>query len=82
MDGNRTFPVGTAIKYIGYCAKCNNKLGKVVKVQGDTCFIVLPQSICSSFSKRDSLPVPWSDIEPAIKVGEQLLFSFMETYLG
>ena len=78
MDSNRAFPVGTAIKYIGSCRKCNNKLGKVVKAQGDVCCIVLPQSTRTSFSGHDSIRVYWSEIESAIKVGEQLLFSFMD----
>ena len=73
----KKYPVGTKIKYIGHCAKCKGKAGKVVEVRGHICVITLPQSPCGVFHYNGTMQCPWQDIEPVAVKGEQLLFSFM-----
>lgn len=73
----KKYPVGTPIKYIGYCNKCKGNTGKIVEVRKLSCFITLPHSRCISAS-YGLLECNWSDVEPLLKKGEQLEFSFME----
>ena len=79
MAKSKTYPIGTKIKYIGYCKKCKGKTGKVIEVHNSTCTITLPQSTCNSAVDRGGTIIcPWSDIIPALVKNQQLLFSFME----
>lgn len=75
---DKPYPIGTAIKYIGYCQKCKGKIGKVVEITECNCWIVLPQSTCVIFVTHGRALVPWDDIELLKVKGQQLLFSFME----
>ncbi len=74
----KPYPVGTAIKYIGFCVKCRGKTGKIIGVGELNCWVVLPQSTCGIFTTQGKALVPWSDVELLTKKNEQLLFSFME----
>lgn len=76
---DKTYPIGTKIKYIGYCRKCDGKIGKVIKGYAHTCKITLPQSTCTSaVNMGGKIICSWSDVELAVRKNEQLLFSFME----
>ena len=75
---DKTYPIGTKIKYIGYCKKCKDKTGKVVDIWDNGCHVILPQSLCSAAGPENRLTCTWSDIVPMIKKNEQLLFAFME----
>lgn len=72
----KKYPVGTRIKYIGYCGKCKDQIGKVVEVGEDICYITLPQSTCGVFHYSGKMICNWKDIEPLALKGQQLLFDF------
>lgn len=74
----KRYPVGTKIKYNGYCTKCRGKIGEIVKVAENACYIVLPQSTCSAFDRNGKIVCSWSDIEPISVKNQQLLFAFMD----
>ena len=78
MDKKKTYPIGTKIKYIGYCKACKDKVGKVVGISEQTCWVVLPQSTCSAARGGRKVMCNWSDIIPIIVKNQQLLFSFMD----
>ena len=73
----KKYPIGTKIKYIGFCEKCGGNTGEIIKVYERSCRITLPHSHCLS-AKTGSIVCNWSDIELLIKKNEQLLFGFME----
>lgn len=75
----KTYPVGTQIKYIGYCDRCKGQIGKIVKgVDKYTCTITLPQSTCSAVvNGNGKIACPWSDVIPISIKHEQLVFEFM-----
>ena len=78
---DKTYPIGTKIKYIGYCTKCKDKIGKVIKIHDSTYTITLPQSTCyAAVNRGGTIVCSWSDIVPVpvLVKGQQLLFSFME----
>jgi len=75
---DKTYPIGTKIKYIGYCKKCKDKIGKIVEMRKNTCYITLPKSTCSAMRDTGKVMCNWSDVELAVRKNEQLLFSFME----
>lgn len=76
---NKTYPIGTKVKYIGYCGECKDKIGKVVEVYVSTCTITLPQSTCiTALHGGGEIRVPWSEIIPVVVKNQQLLFDFME----
>lgn len=74
---NKPYSVGMAIKYIGFCRECKNKVGKIIKVYNDCYCITLPHSKCSSMI-CGSFVCNQSDIELLVKKNQQLLFDFME----
>ena len=75
---DKTYPIGTKIKYIGYCRECKDEIGKVVDIWSNVCSIILPQSPCGAAGPRKRLTCAWSDIIPVVVKNQQLLFAFME----
>ena len=79
MAKSKTYPIGTKIKYIGYCRTCDGKIGKVIENRESTCVITLPQSTCSAvINGGGTIICSFSDIVPLIVKNQQLLFAFME----
>lgn len=78
MKNKQKYPVGTAIRYNGYCSKCKGKTGKIVDISKYTCNIILPSSTCSIFECNGFAVCPWEDIIPISVKNQQLLFDFME----
>jgi len=74
---DKTYPIGTNIKYIGYCRKCKGKTGKIIKAYDNCVRVSLPQSTCSG-ATSGSIVCRWPDVELLITKGQQLLFAFME----
>ena len=74
---DKTYPIGTKIKYVGYCKKCKDKTGKIMRVYEHSCRISLPQSTCTA-ATSGSIICNWDDIELLIKKNQQLLFAFMD----
>ena len=75
---NKKYPIGTKIKYIGYCKKCKGKIGKVVNIWDNGYNITLPQSLCTAAGPGKSIICSLSDIIPVSVKNQQLLFAFME----
>ena len=75
---DKTYPIGTKIRYTGYCKACKNKIGEIVEIRRNTYYITLPKSTCSAMKNMGKLMCNWSDVELAVRKNEQLLFAFME----
>ena len=75
---DKKYPIGTKIKYIGYCENCKNKIGEIIKVRENNCTIILPKSTCSMMKRLGRVTCSWSDIELAVRKNQQLLFAFMD----
>jgi len=73
----KKYPIGTLIRYMGYCTKCKGKVGKIVEIHDNYCYIVLPQSTCSTFTSTGKAMCSWDDLELLVKKNEQLEFAFM-----
>ena len=74
----KKYPVGTKIRYIGYCKKCKGNTGEVVREYELSCRITLPHSRCNGVM-NGTIVCSWRDIELLVKKNQQLLFSFMES---
>lgn len=72
---NKSYPVGTAIKYLGGCCKCKGKIGTITARYSTYCTITLPKSTCSAAPR---VVCGWDEIELVKVKGRQLLFDFME----
>jgi len=74
----KPLPIGTKIKYIGACPKCNNKIGIISRISYYKSFynyrIYLPTSACCKEYDADVLAQP-SEIVALSPT--QLLFDFM-----
>ncbi len=78
MAKSKTYPIGTKIKYVGPCKKCNNQIGKVVGIKNmGLCIIILLSSTCGVFRNGGTMMCVWDNIIPTLVKNQQLLFSFM-----
>ena len=73
----KKYPIGTKIRYNGYCYLCKDKIGKVVGGTKYICYLSLPESGCN-IKHNQRIPCSWDSIELLVKKNQQLLFSFME----
>ena len=81
-----SFKIGDKVKYTGNIYEgAVGKIGIITKIKGDCISVMYNTGICVVCSdpdcgrgKTNTLWSRSSDIEHAVKVGEQLLFNFME----
>lgn len=74
----KTYPVGTKIKYVGYCNKCKGQIGKVIGMWDRGYNIILPQTLCKGVRSGGTFSCTWSEIIRVSVKNEQLVFAFME----
>ena len=79
---DKTYPIGTKIKFISDYSDCNNKIGKIVDIIHGHPLIYIPESKeISQYATKErpaTVQTGWWNIERIIIKNQQLLFAFME----